>query len=145
MPKLYTNTVTVETDMENKVDVKSTELGRVGERPFWILTLSILIRAIHQVGAAVFLASYLVEGVGEPSLFYLVLVIVSGVLLFFSEGMRHRQIYREVSGWSTFIKLILIGGAIHGLLPVTFTILAAFIIACLGAHAPKIIRHRLLF
>lgn len=131
--------------MEDNGDAKRTELGRVGERPFWILSLSILIRAIHQVGAAVFLTSYLVDDMGDPAPVYLLLTIVSGLLLFFTEGMRHRQLYREVSGLSTFIKLILIGGAYHGFFPETITILAAFIIACIGAHAPKIIRHRLLF
>lgn len=131
--------------MEDKDGVNRVELGRVGERPFWILSLSILIRAVHQVGAAVFLTSFLVKDLGGPVMAYIVLTIISGCLLFFTEGMRHREIYREVSGMSTFIKLILIGGAYHGVFPETITILAAFIIACIGAHAPKIIRHRLLF
>lgn len=34
--------------MEDNGDAKRTELGRVGERPFWILSLSILIRAIRE-------------------------------------------------------------------------------------------------
>ena len=130
--------------MEDKEGENRVELGRVGERPFWILGLSILIRAVHQVGAAVFLTSFLVKDLGGAVNSYLALTVVSGCLLFFTEGMRHRQIYREVSGWSTFIKLILIGGAYHGFFPETITILAAFIIACIGAHAPKLIRHRLL-
>ena len=31
-------------------------MGRIGDRPYWVLNLSILIRAVHQVGASVFLA-----------------------------------------------------------------------------------------
>ena len=132
-----------ETEM-NTVD-SSAQLGRVGERPFWVLSLSILLRAIHQVGAAVFLASYLIEGIEEPASVYIVLTIISGILLFATEGMRHRQIYREVSGLGTFVKLMLLGAAYHGWFPETVTILAAFLIASIAAHSPKIIRHRLLF
>jgi len=131
--------------MEDREGVGRIELGRLGDRPFWVLSLSIFIRAVHQVGAAVFLASFLIDELSNPAPGYLLLTIISGCMLFFTEGMRHRQIYREVSGLSTFIKLILIGAAYHGFLPETITILAAFIIASAGAHAPKIIRHRLLF
>ncbi|MEE4167031.1 MAG: hypothetical protein V2I35_13595 [Desulfocapsaceae bacterium] len=131
--------------MKNSEGVTPVELGRVGDRPMWILSLSIVIRAIHQVGAAVFLASFLLDdGLAAPPV-YLLVTVVSGCLLFATEGMRHRQIYREVAGMSTFIKVILLGGAFHGFLPETITVLSAFIIASLGAHAPKIIRHRLLF
>lgn len=121
------------------------QLGRVGDRPYWVLSLSILIRAVHQVGAAVFLASFLIDGIGGAARAYFILAVVSGLFLVLTEGMRHRQIYREVSGFSTFLKLILLGGAYHGVLPETVTVLAAFVVASIGAHAPRIIRHRLLF
>ena len=133
------------TENDNNQRDDQAQLGRVGERPFWVLSLSILIRAVHQVGAAVYLASFLIDGIGEPASFYLLLAVISGFLLLITESVRHRQIYREVSGLSTFIKLILLGGAYHGLLPQTLMVLAAFIVASVGAHAPKIIRHRLLF
>ena len=128
----------------NRVD-SSAQLGRVGDRPFWVLSVSILLRAVHQVGAAVFLASYLIDGIEEPASVYVVLTLVSGILLLITEGMRHRQMYREVSGLGTVVKLILLGAAYHGWFPETVTILAAFLIASIAAHAPKIIRHRLLF
>ena len=121
------------------------QLGRVGDRPYWVLSLSILIRAVHQVGAAVFLASFLIDGIGAAARSYFILAVVSGLFLVLTEGMRHRQIYREVSGFSTFFKLILLGTAYHGVLPETVTVLAAFVVASIGAHAPRVIRHRLLF
>lgn len=133
------------TGLEEKEHGDQALLGRVGERPFWVLSVSILIRAVHQVGAAVFLTSFLIDDIGGPVTAYALLTVISGCLLIFTEGMRHRQMYREVSGLSTITKLILIGGAYHGVFPETITILAAFIIASAGSHAPKIIRHRLLF
>lgn len=121
------------------------KMGRIGNRPYWVLYLSVGIRAVHQVGAALFLASFLLdEGVHLSSL-YLVIVFVSGVALFFTEWMRHRQIGRELSGVTTLVKLVLLGAAYHGFLPASATVLAAFILASIGAHAPKQVRHRLLY
>lgn len=119
--------------------------GRVKRRPTWLLLAGIVIRAVHQVGAAVYLASYILpNSVAIPS-FYLLLTIISGFLLLITEGARHREMYRELTGVSTAIKLILFGAAFHGLLPAATTVLIAFVIACLSAHAPKNVRHRLLY
>jgi uncharacterized membrane protein YhaH (DUF805 family) len=124
---------------------EGSKMGRIGHRPYWVLNLSILIRAVHQVGAAVFLASFLLgERVPLP-LFYLVLVFGSGLALFFCEWMRHRQICRELSGVSTMVKLLLLGAAYHGFLSPPVTVLVAFVLASIGSHAPKLVRHRLLF
>ncbi len=123
----------------------NVQLGRTGHRPFWVLKLSIGIRAVHQVGAAVFLAAFLLDEIDGVPLAYVVLAIISGVVLLLVEAIRHRQIYRELSGLTTFIKLILIGAAYHGYLPETMTILAAFMLASIGSHAPKLYRHRLLY
>ncbi len=131
--------------MKNEEGVHQVELGRVGDRPLWVLALSILIRAVHQVGAAVYLASFLLDDLETPAPVYLVLTVISGCLLVVTEGMRHRQMYREVAGMSSFVKLILLGGAYHGFFPEAITVLAAFILASVGAHAPKSVRHRLLF
>ena len=60
-------------------------MGRIGNRPYWVLLLSILIRAVHQIGAAVFLVSWLIDGAcGLPS-FYLWLALGSGFCLVFTE------------------------------------------------------------
>lgn len=120
-------------------------MGRIGNRPYWVLNLSILIRAVHQVGAAVFLTSFLLNEITSPPPLYLALAALSGIALLLTEGMRHRQIYRELSGLTVFIKLILIGAAYHGFMPTSPGILIAFLVASVGSHAPKMIRHRLLY
>lgn len=130
---------------QNKKNCDTTKMGKVGYRPFWILKLSIVLRAIHQVGAAVFLSSFLLKEVNGPPMIYLVLAGTSGVALLMAEGMRHRQIYRELSGLSTITKLILLGLAYHGLFPQTITVVAVFLLASISAHAPKLYRHRLLY
>lgn len=124
---------------------EGSKMGRIGARPYWILNFSILVRAVHQVGAAVVLTAFLLDDIGRPPTLYLAIACFSGGLLFFTEWMRHRQIYRELSGVTTFIKLLLLGGVYHALLPGTFTVVLAFVLASVGAHAPKMIRHRLLF
>ncbi len=132
------------TEMWNSGNCTEKKMGRIGDRPYWVLNLSIIIRAVHLVGAALFLASFLLDGVHLPSL-YLVIVFVSGAALFFTEWMRHRQICRELSGVSTLIKVVLLGAAYHGFLPASTTVLSAFVLAALSAHAPKQVRHRLLY
>jgi uncharacterized membrane protein YhaH (DUF805 family) len=120
-------------------------MGRIGNRPYWIFTLSILIRALHQVGAAVFLAGFLVDIRPEPPPRYVVIALVTGALLLASEWLRHRQVHRELSGVVTFVKLVILGAAFDGLLPAKGAVLLDFLIASLGSHAPKEYRHRLLF
>jgi len=124
---------------------EKSRMGRIGQRPYWVLSLSILIRAIHLVGAAVFLSSFLLLDGARPPGIYAGLVFASGAALIFTEWMRHRQICRELSGASTLLKLILLGGAYHGFLPATETVLLVFVLAALASHAPKLVRHRLLF
>lgn len=63
---------------ETAKEYDQSRQGRIGNRPFWVLTLSIAIRAVHQVGAAVFLASFLLDGIDRPPALYLTLVLVSG-------------------------------------------------------------------
>jgi hypothetical protein len=123
---------------------QSPKTGRIGDRPFWILNFSILIRAAHQVGAAVFLAAFLLDAIPEPPMIYVLIALISGGLLLACEWMRHRQIFREVAGMITLVKILLLGAAYHGYLPLTETILLTFIFASIGAHAPKKFRHRML-
>lgn len=123
----------------------SDRMGRIGDRPYWVLNISILIRAVHQVGVGVFLAAYLLDVIPGPPLFYVMIAFLSGALLLCSEWWRHRQIFRELAGMISIVKLLLLGAAYHGFLPLPATVLLAFFIASLGAHAPKKVRHRLLF
>ena len=123
----------------------STKMGRIGYRPYWVLSLSILIRAVHQVGAAVFLAAYLLDAIPGPPEVYVIIAFLSGGMLLVTESMRHRQIFRDLSGSITMVKLLLLGAAYHGFLPAQGTILLVFFIASVGSHAPKKVRHRLLY
>jgi hypothetical protein len=123
----------------------SERMGRIGDRPYWVLNCSILIRALHQVGAAVFLAAYLLDAIPGPPMAYVLVALFSGGLLLGTEWLRHRQIFRELAGMITIVKLLLLGAAYHGFLPLPATVLLAFLIASIGAHAPKKVRHRLLF
>ena len=121
------------------------DTGPVSYRPYWVVLLSVVIRALHQVGAAVYLSSFLLDTISGPPQLYLWLSVVSGLLLLSTEGLRHRLWYREVCGAATIIKVVLLGIAYHGYLPEAATVVAAFVIAALGAHLPKDIRHRILY
>jgi uncharacterized integral membrane protein len=123
----------------------AARLGRVSHRPYWLVLLSVIIRALHQVGAAVYLSSFLLAGVQGPSALYLLLAAVTGVALLFTEGARHTQYYREVAGCATFVKLALLGAAYHEYVPAPATVTTAFLVAAVAAHLPKNIRHRLIF
>jgi hypothetical protein len=120
-------------------------MGRIGDRPLWVLNLSLLLRAAHQIGAGVFLGAYLLDVLPGPPTVYVLVALVSGALLMLSEWLRHRQIFRELAGVITLLKILLLGAAVHGWLPAQATVLLAFAIASIGAHAPKRIRHRLLY
>ena len=130
---------------QQKIIADKDRLGRTVQRPYWLLTMSILLRACHQVGAAVFFCSLMFASGNHFPHWSSYLSVVSGVFLLAAEAMRHRQIYREVSGLVTIIKCGLIGAAVHGVLPAGPTVLVAFLAASVGAHAPKNIRHRLIF
>ncbi|MFT5700797.1 MAG: hypothetical protein ACI8ZB_003682 [Desulforhopalus sp.] len=128
-----------------KKNDKAVAMGRIGSRPFWVLNLSIVIRALHQIGVAVFLTSFLFQGSFSPPSAYIYLAFASGFALMFTEWLRHRQVLREVSGIATIIKLILLGAAYHHFLPMTGTVVVIFFLASICSHAPKNIRHRLIF
>ena len=124
---------------------ENSKFGNAKQRPYGLVLFSVVVRALHQVGAAVYLSSYLLDEIAGPPVFYLGLAVVTGLVLMVTEGLRHIQFYREFAGLGTFIKLILLGIAYHGLLPQTETIVAAFLVAAVAAHLPKTIRHRLLY
>ena len=121
------------------------ELGVAKQRPYGLVLFSVVIRALHQVGAAVYLSSFLLAGITGPPSFYLGLAMVTGLMLMVTEGLRHIQFYREVAGIGTFLKLVLLGIAYHGVLPQTAIVVTAFMVAAIAAHLPKNIRHRLLY
>lgn len=132
-------------DEKSNSRTRDSRLGQTADRPYWIWLVSIFIRALHQVGAAVFLAVFLLPGRPDLPLFYLILSAVTGVMLMASEMLRHRQLLREPAGLATLVKLVLMGMALHGWLPGAPAMLTAFVLAAIFAHAPKHIRHRRLF
>lgn len=107
--------------------------------------ISILVRAVHQVGAAVFLGGILLGHAADTVHIYLEIACASGVILMITESIRHRQLLREVSGMTTLLKLVILGVAFSFEVPSMPLILFSFILASIFSHAPKIIRHRLLF
>lgn len=122
---------------------RNIRLGRTGERPYWILIFSVLVRAVHQVGAAVCLSACLL-GTDLPWP-YLALAGVSGGGLMVTEALRHRQLLREAAGIVTLVKTGVIGLGLHGWIPPAPALLSAFVLASFYAHAPKTIRHRIWF
>lgn len=132
-------------DQNGNGSEENVRMGRIGYRPLWVLNLSLLIRAVHQVGAAVFLAAYLLDILPGPPVLYVFVVFLSGGLLFGSEWLRHRQSYRELSGMTSIVKVLLLGMAFHGFLPLQATVLLVFVMSSIMSHAPKRVRHRLLF
>ncbi len=120
------------------------KLGEVRHRPYSMLAVSIVSRALHQLGAAIFLAVYLLDILSRPPLGYITVASVSGGVLFVLEWWRHRELYKETAGVITILKVMALGAVYHGFLPTKVTILAVFLVASVGAHAPKHIRHRLL-
>ena len=124
---------------------KKPRMGRIEDRPYWIFIFSIFVRAVHQLGAAVFLAAYLFpDKLALPQL-YLFMAATSGIILMGAEWYRHRQLLKEFSGLSTMIKLVLLGLAYHTHLASKILVVTAFLLASVCSHAPKAVRHRLMF
>lgn len=127
----------------NNSKIKNIRIGRTTDRPYWIMMLSIIVRAAHQIGAAVCLGAFLL-GADLPWP-YLVLAGTSGCLLMLTEALRHRQLLREAAGVVTLVKTGIIGMALHGWIPLVPAVLFAFALASFYSHAPKTIRHRIWF
>lgn len=124
---------------------KNVKIGLIADRPYWFVYVSLVSRAIHQLGAAVFLATYVLSPENSQAWqISLIVAAISGFLLLGAEAIRHRQFLREVFGLSTIFKLVLVGFAHHGWLPAIPSVSAAFLLASLISHAPKTVRHRLI-
>ncbi len=117
------------------------QLGRVWHRPMWLYWLSLWTRAAHQLGVALLLG-FLFFVPEEPSSVLVWAAMGSGLVLVMLEAVRHREMYREFSGVVTIGKTLLLGAAMHQLLPRLPVFLLVFIVAALVAHAPKRLRHR---
>ena len=72
-------------DRINSEEPDGVRMGKKADRPYWVLIFSILVRAAHQVGAGVFLTSFLFkESLALPP-FFLVLVLATGGMLLITE------------------------------------------------------------
>jgi hypothetical protein len=114
----------------------------LGERHRWIRTGSVFVRAAHLLGASAVAGAYLLGVEGLPLRGWWILVAISGVLLLLAELVRHPELWREVAGWATLVKLVLIGliPAVPG--EAAWLMGAAIVVAALGAHLPKRWRHK---
>ena len=121
---------------------RETRLGDVGPRPIWIRTGSVFVRAAHLLGASAVAGVYLLNVPDADARGWWILAGVSGLLLLLAELLRHRELYREVAGWSTLGKLILIGCIPLSPAAAPWLMAAAFVVAVVGAHAPRNWRHR---
>jgi len=120
-------------------------LGKPVGRLRWIRTGSVFVRAAHLLGACAVGGAYLL-GVGDARLHgWWILAAASGLLLLAAELVQHRELYREVAGWATVLKLLLIGLIFVFPRAALWLMSAALIVAVIGAHAPKNWRHRKLF
>ncbi len=119
-------------------------LGRTWYRPLWLFWGSLLVRTAHLLAVALFLGS-VVFGHQRASLWLVWAAMGSGLLLIVTEGVRHREMYREFFGVVTMVKCLLLGAAMHQLLPQLPVFFVVFVVAALAAHAPKQLRHRLLW
>jgi len=121
------------------------ELGKVGDRPLLIRTGSVFVRAAHLLAAGAVAGGYLlnVEDAGAHA--WWIVAGISGVLLLAAEFIQHRELYREAAGWSTVLKLILIGIIPAAPAAAPWLMSAAFVVAVVGAHSPKRWRHHRLF
>jgi hypothetical protein len=130
--------------LNDKMESKSNR-GKVSDRPFWIRTGSVFIRAVHLLAASAVSGAYLltVENTGAHT--WWLVAGISGVLLLVAEFIRHVELYRELGGWSTILKLVLIGCIPAAPATAPWLMSAAFVIAVLGAHFPRRWRHRKLF
>lgn len=130
-------------DKTSKTTKYSVRLGRVGNRPLPRLWLSIVIRALQQLSAGFYLGTVFLQGGNNRQMLFC--TVISGGFLLVAESLRHRQMYREVTGLMTCIKCVLLGWVAHGLMYSQWLLVAVFFFAAIVGHAPKNIRHRIFF
>jgi hypothetical protein len=112
-------------------------------RPSRIRIGSVFVRAAHLLAAGVVAGGILLGVVGGVPHIWWILAGASGVLMMVVEFIQHRELHREIAGWSTLLKLLLIGGIFAVPAAAAPSLMAsAFLVAVVGAHAPRSWRHR---
>ncbi len=131
--------------MKDPNQSSETKTGKIGDRPDWVRTGSVFIRALHLLGASVVTGAYLLDSSLANIHPYLIIAAVTGLLLVITETVRHVQLYREAAGWATIVKILLLAWV--PVFPEASVCLftSAFLLAAVFAHLPRRYRHRLLF
>jgi len=127
------------------VDDLDRNLGRTSDRPSFIRTGSVFVRATHLLPASVVAGACVLSVEAEGIRAWWIATAVTGAVLLAAEYARHRDLHREVAGWATLIKLVLVGGIALAPAAGPWLMSVAFVVAVVGAHAPRGWRHRRLF
>jgi hypothetical protein len=117
-------------------------LGTERHRPFWMRAGSVFVRAAHLVAVAAVGGVALLGLESRTPHAWWIVAGLSGLLLLAAEVFHHPELHRELAGWCTVLKLVLVG--LVFLLPAAapWWMGAAVVVAALGAHSPKRWRHR---
>lgn len=111
------------------------------EKP-WIRNGSVFVRATHLVVATAVGGAYLLSVPGPVAHAWWIAVGLTGALLLVAEWLRHPTLHRELAGWATILKLVLIAGIVAAPSAAIWLMSAAIVVAALGAHLPRRWRHR---
>jgi hypothetical protein len=105
----------------------------------------VFVRAAHLLAASAVAGACLFR-VEDPAVRgWWIAASASGVVLLAIEIARHRGLLREAAGFATILKLVLVAGIALRPAAAPWLISAAFVVAVLGAHFPRRIRHRRLY
>jgi hypothetical protein len=105
----------------------------------------VFVRAAHLLGTSAVLGAALFGVAGAAVHPWWIVAAASGVLLVVAELLRHPELWREVAGWATVAKLVLVGVGLAVSPAGPWLLSTAFVVAVVGAHAPREWRHRKLF
>ncbi|MBN2359522.1 MAG: hypothetical protein JXR83_08700 [Deltaproteobacteria bacterium] len=104
-----------------------------------------LVRAGHLIGCAVIVGAHVLGSASRAGAGWWALTAISGVLLIAYEWAGHLDHWRQLSGWATLLKLLLLAIAAAVPAAAVTLLLTAMVVSVLGARLPRGWRHRLLW
>lgn len=110
--------------------------------PSRVRIASVFVRAVHLLAASAVLGTVLSGAGGRDAHGWWAAAAASGAALLVTEFLQHPTIHREGAGLATAAKLALAAAALALPTAAPWLLGAAFVVAALGAHAPRTIRHR---